>query len=251
MDYDTTTMPAVYDAGRSYSPEELGRWLARIERAAGDARPIGTILDLGCGTGRYSGALAQHFGADVIAVDPSEQMLAQARRKAAPHVSWRRGAGEQLPLEDASVDLVFMSMVFHHFADPAQVARECHRVLRPNGSVVIRAGAAERVDDFSYVPFFPQARPIIVRSIGSIATVTQTFAGAGFEATAHEVFMSETAPDWANYAERVALRADSILVQLDAADFAAGLQALRDYAAAHPGPTPVAEPVDLLAFRRA
>src|SRR6185312_7477692 len=132
-----------------------------------------------------------------------------------------------------------------------EVARECRRVLRPGGSVVIRAAAAERADEFSYVPFFPQAKPVIVRSIGSVAAVEQTFVGAGFEQMAHEVFMSETASDWANYAERVALRADSILVQLDETDFAAGLQALRAYAAAHPEPTPVAEPVDLLAFRRA
>lgn len=250
MDYDTTTMPAVYDAGRGYSPEELARWLARIERAAGTARRVETILDLGCGTGRYSGALAQHFGAEVIAVDPSEQMLAQARGKAAPGVSWRQGAGEALPLEDASVDLVFMSMVFHHFNDPPQVARECRRVLKARGSVVIRCADCGRVDEFSYVPFFPPAKPIIVAAIGKVATVEATFAAAGFETTLHEVFMSETAANWSHYAQRVSLRADSILVQLSEAQFAEGLAALRAYAAQHADEGPVAEPVDLLAFRR-
>ncbi|HEY1425029.1 MAG TPA: class I SAM-dependent methyltransferase [Caulobacteraceae bacterium] len=251
MDYDTTTMPAVCDAGRGYSPQELARWLARIEHAAGRARPIGAILDLGCGTGRYSGPLARHFGAEVIAIDPSEQMLAQARAKAAPGVTWRQGAGEALPLEDASVDLVFMSMVFHHFNDPGQVARECRRVLRAGGSVVIRTADCGRVDEFSYVPFFPQAKPIIEAAIGRVATVEATFAGAGFAPTSHEVFMSETASNWSEYAERVSLRADSILVQLSEAAFAEGLAALRAYAAAHPADGPVAEPVDLLAFRRA
>jgi ubiquinone/menaquinone biosynthesis C-methylase UbiE len=251
MDYDTTSMPAVYDAGRGYAPQVLERWLAEIARAAGDERPIETILDLGCGTGRYSGPLAAHFGASVIAVDPSEQMLAQARAKQAPGVSWLRGSGEDLPLADASVDLVFMSMVFHHFAAPHQVARECRRVLRPGGSVVIRAGAAERVDDFAYVPFFPRTKGLIVSRLGPVAAIAETFLAAGFERTAHDVIMSELASDWSDYADRISLRADSILIQLDDAEFAAGLDALRAHAAAHPEPRPILEPVDLLAFRRA
>jgi len=45
--------------------------------------PVAAIaLDIGCGTGRYSTALAAHFNAHVIAVDPSEKMLAEARKRA-------------------------------------------------------------------------------------------------------------------------------------------------------------------------
>jgi SAM-dependent methyltransferase len=251
MDYDTTGMPAVYDAGRGYAPEVLDRWLAEIARAAGTSRPIDAILDLGCGTGRYSGPLAEHFGASVIAVDPSQQMLAQARAKQAPGVRWLRGSGEDLPLADNSVDMVFISMVFHHFAQPDRVARECHRVLKAGGSVVIRAGAAERVDDFAYVPFFPRTKRLIETRLGPVETVAQTFIDAGFERASHEVVMSELASNWSDYAQRVALRADSILIQLDDAEFTAGLAALRAHAAAHPEPQPILEPVDLLAFRRA
>src|ERR1700722_11539286 len=146
MDYDPPPMPAVYDAGRGYSRQTLELWLAAIEKAAGASRRIEAILDLGCGTGRYSGALAEHFGAKVTAVDPSEKGLAEARRKNAPNVICLQGRGEPLPLGDGSVDMVFMSMVFHHFADPRQVARECHRVLRPGGVVVLRAGSIDEID---------------------------------------------------------------------------------------------------------
>lgn len=89
MDYDATAMPAVYDAGRGYSPQVLDLWLSTIARIAGAQRPIHDILDLGCGTGRYSGALSEHFGASVVAIDPSEKMLARARRKAAARVRYR------------------------------------------------------------------------------------------------------------------------------------------------------------------
>ena len=62
----------------------------------------------------------------VVAIDPSEQMLARARSKPSVRVRYRRGSGEALPLADASVDMVFMSMVFHHFTAPDQVARAFH-----------------------------------------------------------------------------------------------------------------------------
>src|ERR1022692_3288995 len=113
MDYDQTTMPSAYDAGRGYSPAVRAFWLQTIAAPlAGDS--IGDILDLGCGTGRYTGALAAHFGARAVGVDPSEKMLAEARKKGGQNVSFLIGSGESAPLADASVDMVLMSMVFHH-----------------------------------------------------------------------------------------------------------------------------------------
>jgi SAM-dependent methyltransferase len=196
MDYDTTTMPAAYDAGRGYPPHVLDLWLDAIARVAGAQRPVRDILDLGCGTGRYSGALAERFAASVVAIDPSEKMLAEARRKNAAGVRHLSGSGEALPLPDASVDLVFMSMVFHHFGDRDRVARECHRVLRVGGVAVLRVGATDRVDDYPYTPFFPRTRDLIVRSLTSLAEVRETFERAGFALQAHEVVMSETAASW-------------------------------------------------------
>jgi ubiquinone/menaquinone biosynthesis C-methylase UbiE len=251
MDYDTTTMPAVYDAGRGYSRQTLDMWLAAIEAAAGGSRRIEAILDLGCGTGRYSGALAEHFGAAVTAVDPSEKMLAESRRKNAPNVTCLQGHGEQLPLGDGSVDMVFMSMVFHHFADPGQVARECHRVLRPGGVVVLRGASTDQIAGYPYLPFFPRTEQLIRGSIRSVEAMQAPFRAAGFEVSSHEIVMSEVGASWLDYAEKVALRADSILVQLSDEEFAEGLAALRTYAAAQPADQPVIEPVDLLAFRRA
>ena len=250
MDYDTTTMPAVYDAGRGYSRQTLEKWLAAIETAAGGPRRIEAILDLGCGTGRYSGALAERFGARVTAVDPSEKMLAESRRKNAPNVTCLQGHGEQLPLGDGSVDMVFMSMVFHHFADPRQVARECHRVLKEGGVVVLRAGSIDEIDGYPYRPFFPRTDQLIRNSLSSVEAMQAPFREAGFEVSSHEIVMSEVGASWLDYAEKVALRADSILVQLSDVEFATGLAALRAYAAAQPADQAVIEPVDLLTFRR-
>jgi predicted RNA methylase len=57
MDYDNTDMPRAYDSGRSYSPEQLGRWLEAVSNSVGRVS-MESILDLGCGTGRYSTARA-------------------------------------------------------------------------------------------------------------------------------------------------------------------------------------------------
>lgn len=78
VDYDRTSIPAVYDRGRDHGPEVLNLWMTVIESHV-DGGSVGTILDLGCGTGRFSEGLASRFGARVVGVDPSEKMLDQAR----------------------------------------------------------------------------------------------------------------------------------------------------------------------------
>jgi len=97
-----------------------------------------TVLDLGCAAGHLSRALVD-AGADVLAVDKSEQMVAHARRlvggKARIEV-----ADVSKPLDlvaNGSVDLVAASLVLHYLPDWQDVLGELHRVLKPGGSVVM------------------------------------------------------------------------------------------------------------------
>src|SRR6476620_2719733 len=108
LDYDTTEIPQNYDRGRDHGPENLRLWMNVVSSFVA-AGTVQTILDLGCGTGRYSEALATHFNQQVIGLNPSEKMLAQARAKQHdPRVSYQVGPAEEIPLPDASVDLIFM-----------------------------------------------------------------------------------------------------------------------------------------------
>jgi ubiquinone/menaquinone biosynthesis C-methylase UbiE len=249
IDYDQTTIPAEYDAGRGYAPAVLKSWLDTISSAVPPDH-IDDILDLGCGTGRYSAALAAHFNARVVAVDPSDKMLSEARKKATEGVRFVRGSGEAMPLESATVDMVFMSMVFHHFSCPRRAAEECHRVLREDGFVCLRAGSTDRMDSYPYVPFFPRTPVLLANNLQSLETIETTFRGAGFQLVHQEVVNSEVAASWHAYADKTAHRADSILVQLTDQEFDEGLAALRTYAAAERSGHPVIEPVDFLVFRR-
>src|SRR5260370_22160546 len=231
MDYDATDIPVTYDRGRDHGPEVLNLWMDVVSSSVKD-RQIKTILDLGCGTGRFSEALAVRFRAEVIGIDPSEKMLEQARNKRRDHrVRHVRGRGESIPLPDNSVDLIFMSMSFHHFDDPNRAARECRQVLRDGAIAFLRAGTRERIPSYPYVDFFPESLPILEECLPATAFVREVFGAAGFRTVKFEVITQEIARSYSAYAEKLSAGADSVLARLSQSEFAAGMEALRSHAA--------------------
>jgi len=106
-----------------YSQKLLDRAQEALELEA-DAR----VLDLAAGTGRLTEELHRRF-ANVVAVEPDERMRAQHRGALA-------GSAEEIPLDEASVDAVFVGEAFHWF-DPQAAIPELERVLRPRGGLAI------------------------------------------------------------------------------------------------------------------
>lgn len=90
-------------------PEETKRFWVNSLKAVLPPDDVGRCLDLGCGTGRFTGTLAHAFACPVVGVEPSEAMLAVARAEGLPDVEWKKGSAEDIPLEDGAVGLVFMS----------------------------------------------------------------------------------------------------------------------------------------------
>ena len=248
MDYDSTDIPVVYDRGRDHGPEVLQLWMNYVASCVGEQR-LNTILDLGCGTGRFSESLAAHFDAEVIGIDPSQKMLDQAWKKLRDRrVRYEFGCGEAIPLANNSVDLIFMSMSFHHFKDHMLVARECRRVLRDGAPALLRTGTRERIPSYPYVEFFPQSNPIMEDVLPTVAFVREVFESAGFSTVSSEVVIQQIAPDYATYVEKLSAGADSVLAQLSPTDFQAGIEAMRAHAA-RAGDKPVSEPIDIFVFR--
>jgi ubiquinone/menaquinone biosynthesis C-methylase UbiE len=249
MDYDATAIPLAYDRARTHGREVLELWMRAAERYS-ESRPLSTILDLGCGTGRFSDALATWFEATTIGVDPSRKMLDQARAKATKGtVRYVRGTAEALPLADCSFDLVFMSMVFHHFNHPGAVVRECRRVMRDDAIVFLRAGTVEQIPAYPYVEFIPATKPLLYERLNSKRSIVHTFEAAGFSTIAAELVVQQIAPTYAAYADKLTAGGDSILASLNPRDLEEGLSALRRHAAAI-DPKPVTEPIDVFVFRR-
>jgi len=251
MDYDATDIASTYDLGRDHGPEFLDLWMKVVSAQVKD-QSIKTILDLGCGTGRFTEALAVRFDAEVIGVDPSKKMLGQAQSKSSEaRIRYEHGRGESIPLPDNSVDLIFMSMIFHHFEDPALVARECRRVLRANSegaTAFLRTGTRESISSYAYFDFFPASEPLLEEVLPAGAFVREVFEAAGFRMVTSEVIIQEIAPSYAAYAEKLAAGADSVLAKLSSSEFEAGMKALRAHAA-HSDGEAVSEPIDVFVFQ--
>lgn len=257
MDYDATDIASTYDRGRDHGPEFLDLWMNVVSAHVKDQR-IKVILDLGCGTGRFTEGLAVRFDADVIGIDPSSKMLEQARSKPSDaRIRYEVGRGESIPLPDNSVDLIFMSMIFHHFDNPKLAAKECRRVLRGDsgnredrkgGTAFLRTGTRERIRSYAYIDFFPASRAILEKTLPTNTFVREVFEAAGFQMVTLEVVTQEIAPSYAAYAEKLAAGADSVLAKLSPRDFDAGMSLLRAHAA-HSDGEAVFEPIDVFVFR--
>ncbi|MDR3373532.1 MAG: class I SAM-dependent methyltransferase [Ancalomicrobiaceae bacterium] len=117
---------ATYDSGRPDYPAAVAGWLTDDI----GLRPGKLVLDLGAGTGKFTGRLVE-TGAEVIAVEPVEAM--RARLAAAhPTVTARAGTAEAIPLADGFLDAVVCAQAFHWFSTAAALA-EIRRVLKPGG----------------------------------------------------------------------------------------------------------------------
>lgn len=88
------------------------------------------VLDLGAGTGILSDALVTR-GLEVVAVEPSRQMLDVLRRRH-PEVACHEGSAEAIPLAGESIDAVVVGQAWH-WMDPVAAGAEIARVLRPGG----------------------------------------------------------------------------------------------------------------------
>jgi len=117
---------AAYARYRPGYAADAVRWA--LEPVAG-RRPV-RVVDLGAGTGKLTAALAG-LGADVTAVEPDQEMLAELRR-GMPAVRSVPGRAEDLPLADASVDAVLAGQAMHWF-DMDRAIPEIARVLTPGG----------------------------------------------------------------------------------------------------------------------
>ena len=95
----------------------------------------GTILDVGCGTGRLLRSAGERFpGARLVGVDAAIEMVKHAQ-SSTPNgtIQFQQATAEALPFPDSSFELVFSTMTFHHWDDQARGAAEVKRVLAPGG----------------------------------------------------------------------------------------------------------------------
>jgi SAM-dependent methyltransferase len=111
--------------------------------ALAELKPGERVLDLGSGAGLDVLLSARRVGpaGHAYGVDMTDEMLTLARANQAkaevPNATFLKGTIEQVPLPDASVDVVISNCVINLAADKRAVLREAHRVLRPGGRLAV------------------------------------------------------------------------------------------------------------------
>ena len=113
---------------------QVRRWRKEVRRAV-VTRPAMRVLDVAAGTGASSIEFVR-AGADVVAVDFSEGMLEEGRRRH-PEIDFRQADAMNLPFEDNSFDAVTTSFGLRNIQDFDRALREFYRVLRPGGHLVV------------------------------------------------------------------------------------------------------------------
>jgi ubiquinone/menaquinone biosynthesis C-methylase UbiE len=103
----------------------------------------GTIMDIGCGPGYLLQAVAKQLPENkLVGVDISKEMVERSRANFASkgygeRIQFRQGSADYLPVNDGTQDFIISSLSLHHWADPQAAFKEIHRVLKPEGQMLI------------------------------------------------------------------------------------------------------------------
>lgn len=247
--YEGIETASRYDIARSLPSQTKTLWLNALKTSIPE-REIRKILDLGCGTGRFTVALGKAFECSVIGVEPSSAMLNIALSQNEPNVEWKQGQAESIPLENEAVDLVFMSQVFHHLTEPQEALREINRVLTPAGYLAIRNGIREHNKELEWLRFFPEALEIEDKRMPSQHELKEFVSNQSFEVISQRTIYQLFADSYDEYFGKISRRGLSALIAINDKAFQRGLQQFQNWVSQQPRNILVYEPVDLFIFQK-
>jgi SAM-dependent methyltransferase len=127
-----------YERNRRINEAVLKELLA-TSRIDGSSR----VLDVGCGTGNYILAIAERVGCQCWGIEPSDNMLAAARRRGPGQVTLLKGSAEEMMFPDSFFDFIFSVDVIHHVADRKAHFVRAHAQLVNGGLLCIVTDSAE------------------------------------------------------------------------------------------------------------
>jgi SAM-dependent methyltransferase len=212
-------MAVLYDKiGNTYATTRRGdpRIAAQIHAALGDAR---SVVNVGAGVGSY-----EPTDREVLAVEPSETMIAQRPAAAAPCI---RASAEQLPLDDKSFDAALAINTVQHWSDLRAGLRELKRVARERVVIFLRNARPFWLTD-DYLPMLnPSAKHQRIAAIIEEELSPQTIPVLLPRDCADGVFTAY----WARpemYLDEEVRRNISNFALAPERDVAVGLQRLRD-----------------------
>jgi ubiquinone/menaquinone biosynthesis C-methylase UbiE len=181
------------------------------------------VLEVGCGTGALTEALARREAGRVWGVDPEPAMLDIARQRVPVGAGLKLGTAESLPFRDGWFDRAVMRLVVH-LVDRPRALPELARVLAPDGRAVIATFDPTHFDRFWLNRLFPSLEAIDRARFPDPYALARELTDAGF-ADARVVRLSQTTElDRAEALERIRGRHISTFDLLEEEEIAAGTE---------------------------
>ena len=174
---DFTTVTETW--GLPASPEQLAMQYTRYRMAAGLVRD-GAVLEVGCGTGMGLPYLKAHARM-VVGGDYTMDLLRQARKQV-PDANLVRMDAQHLPFRDGTFDAVVLLEMIYYLADQRAAIKECRRVLKPGGRLMVCLPNRDRPD------FNPSPYSTAYPNAGEIA---ELLGESGFDARVYGGFAVE------------------------------------------------------------
>jgi ubiquinone/menaquinone biosynthesis C-methylase UbiE len=206
-------LPTVEELYGDFWAEDESGLEAELERSL-DPRPVESlydtfgelgvtagdlVLDVGCRDAKHSVELVRRFGCRVVAADPIPWHLEKARERVSAerldeYVTMLEAAIESLPLDGASLDLIWCRDMLNHVRLPEALA-ECYRVLRPGGRMLVYQTFATDLCEPGEASRLWSAMAIVPENMAR-SYFEQNADEAGFEITAVDEIDSEWREHW-------------------------------------------------------
>ena len=170
-----------YNTTRKADPYLTSRLLHFLQPGAGKQ-----YLDIGCGTGNYTTALADE-GFHFTGIDPSEKMLAEGRARN-QKITWISGIAEQIPVGDARFDGAIATLTIHHWTNLEKAFLEISRILSSTGRLVIFTATPEQMEGYWLKHYFPQMIRDCIVQMPSFERVETAIMAAGLEVISTEKY---------------------------------------------------------------
>jgi SAM-dependent methyltransferase len=238
-----------YDSARELPGETSALWMDKLSSLV-PQKFISQVLDLGGSIGRFADLLQKVYKCPVITLDPSEAMLKQGLNRSPDSIYWISGSAEYIPLDSGSIDLVWLSQVYHHLENRLLAFQEISRVLKPSCFLAIRNGTRENDSELNWSKCFPEAKLLDARRMPFQRDITRFVCQQGFVLIEVQTIYQLYASSYSEYCDKISQRGLSSLISISDEAFNAGLKKLREWAASQPADQPVYEPVDLFVFQK-
>jgi ubiquinone/menaquinone biosynthesis C-methylase UbiE len=138
--------------------------------------PYASILDLGCGTGLTVEHLIKQHGLQAVGMDPLDDLLIAGQQRN-PALPIFKGEGESIPFRDQTLDGIIAECSFSLMPELSPVLKECHRVLRDGGWLMVNDLYLRENTPEPLLQPFPSGRD----GLRTAETLIETINGQGFQ----------------------------------------------------------------------